>query len=284
MKLQEKISVFLSVTSHLYFHEMHSIESNLKGLILSDDSYLSAMAKKMKEKYDKYWGSLNTLNKLLIVAVVLDPRYKLSFVKFCFEELYDENIVCELIKVIKGLLSSLYDFYTNNNPRCDGGSQNQSVNAVIFPSELEKKSDIIDYRLAKVAKLSKWKKKQLEEDGVELKNEVDKYLLDDCENCFDDSFDLLNWWKVNGGKYKVLSNVAKDILSIPISTVASESAFSTGGCILDPFRTSLSPNMVESLICGQNWLCSSRIAVEEDTSSVEYMAFYESITSGKYLH
>ena len=35
---------------------------------------------------------------------------------------------------------------------------------------------------------------------------------------------------------------------------------------------------------GQNWLCSSRIAVEEDTSSVEDIAFYESITSGKYLH
>ncbi|KAH9703019.1 BED-type domain-containing protein [Citrus sinensis] len=281
-EITKKFSASLSVTSHLYFHEMHSIESNLKGLIVSDDSYFSAMAKKMKEKYDKYWGSLNTLNKLLIVAVVLDPRYKLSFVKFCFEELYDENVVCELIKVIKGLLSSLYDFYTNNNSRCDSGSQNQSVNAVICPSELEKKSDIIDYRLAKVAKLSKWKKKQLEEDGVELKNEVDKYLLDDCENCFDDSFDLLNWWKVNGGKYKVLSNIAKDILSIPISTVASESAFSTGGRILDPFRASLSPKMVESLICGQNWLCSSRIAVEEDTSSVEDMAFYESITSVKF--
>ncbi|KAH9650349.1 BED-type domain-containing protein [Citrus sinensis] len=252
----------------------YRLESNLKGLVLSDDSYLSAMAKKMKEKYDKYWGSLNTLNKSLIVAVVLDPRYKLSFVKFCFEELYDENVVCELIKVIKGLLSSLYDFYTNNNPRCDSGSQNQSVNAVIFPSESEKKSDIIDYRLANVAKLSKWKKKQLEENGVELKNEVDKYLLDNCENCFDDSFDLLNWWKVNGGKYKVLSNVAKDILAIPISTVAYESAFSTGGRILDPFRASLSPKMVESLICGQNWLCSSRIAVEEDTSSIEDMDFY----------
>ncbi|XP_052290044.1 zinc finger BED domain-containing protein RICESLEEPER 2-like [Citrus sinensis] len=273
-EITKKISASLSVTSHLYFHEMHSIESNLKGLVLSDDSYLSAMAKKMKEKYDKYWGSLNTLNKSLIVAVVLDPRYKLSFVKFCFEELYDENVVCELIKVIKGLLSSLYDFYTNNNPRCDSGSQNQSVNAVIFPSESEKKSDIIDYRLANVAKLSKWKKKQLEENGVELKNEVDKYLLDNCENCFDDSFDLLNWWKVNGGKYKVLSNVAKDILAIPISTVAYESAFSTGGRILDPFRASLSPKMVESLICGQNWLCSSRIAVEEDTSSIEDMDFY----------
>ena len=65
----------------------------------------------------------------------------------------------ELIKVVKDLLSSLYDFYTNNDPRCDSDSQNQFANVVIFPSELEKRSDIVYYRLAKVAKLSKWKKK-----------------------------------------------------------------------------------------------------------------------------
>ena len=36
--------------------------------------------------------------------------------------------------------------------------------------------------------------------------------------------------------------------------MASEYAFSTAGCILDPFQSSLSPLMVEALICGQNWL------------------------------
>lgn len=55
-----------------------------------------------------------------------------------------------------------------------------------------KRSDNIDYRLAEVVKLLKWKKKNLEEDGVEFKNEVDKYSLDDREIFFDDSFDLLN--------------------------------------------------------------------------------------------
>ncbi|WOL01424.1 HAT family dimerization domain-containing protein [Canna indica] len=46
----------------------------------------------------------------------------------------------------------------------------------------------------------------------------------------------------------------KDILAIPVSTVSSESAFSTEGRVLDPFRNSLHPSTVEALICTQNWL------------------------------
>uniref|UniRef100_A0A9I9EDG1 HAT C-terminal dimerisation domain-containing protein n=1 Tax=Cucumis melo TaxID=3656 RepID=A0A9I9EDG1_CUCME len=41
--------------------------------------------------------------------------------------------------------------------------------------------------------------------------------------------DLLTWWKVNASRFKIISQVARDIYSIPISTVPSESAFSTGG-------------------------------------------------------
>jgi hypothetical protein len=48
--------------------------------------------------------------------------------------------------------------------------------------------------------------------------------------------------------------MARDVLAIPISTVASESAFSTGGRILDDFRSSLTPFMIEALVCSQDWL------------------------------
>ena len=52
----------------------------------------------------------------------------------------------------------------------------------------------------------------------------------------------------------MLSRVARHVLAILISIVASESAFSTVGRVLDPFQSSLSPLMVEALICDQNWL------------------------------
>ena len=62
-----------------------------------------------------------------------------------------------------------------------------------------------------------------------------------------------------------MSRMARDLLAIPISSVASESAFSAGGRTLDEFRSSLTPAMVERLICTNDWIRGSDfISVEEN--------------------
>jgi hypothetical protein len=67
-------------------------------------------------------------------------------------------------------------------------------------------------------------------------------------------FDILNWWKVNGVVYPTLQAIARDVLAIPISTVASESAFSNSGRILSPHRSRLNWTTVEALMCARSWL------------------------------
>jgi hypothetical protein len=69
-------------------------------------------------------------------------------------------------------------------------------------------------------------------------------------------FDILGWWNHNGLKYPTLQRLARDILAIPVTTVASESAFSTSGRLLSPHRSRLHPRTLEALMCAQSWLWS----------------------------
>ncbi|CAM8984611.1 unnamed protein product [Rhodiola kirilowii] len=53
--------------------------------------------------------------------------------------------------------------------------------------------------------------------------------------------------KENTSRYPIISKIYKDIFVVPASTVASESAFNLGSRVVDPFRATLTPKMVEGL-------------------------------------
>nr|BAD23067.1 hypothetical protein [Oryza sativa Japonica Group] len=89
-----------------------------------------------------------------------------------------------------------------------------------------------------------------------VKTELTRYLEDiPQENDFpDDDFDILQWWRVNSCKYPILSRMALDLLAVPASSVASESAFSTGSRIISDYRSRLASGTVEALVCLQDWM------------------------------
>ncbi|GKE59258.1 zinc finger BED domain-containing protein RICESLEEPER 2-like protein, partial [Tanacetum coccineum] len=85
------------------------------------------------------------------------------------------------------------------------------------------------------------------------------YLNSQYKIQLDEASSSIGWWKQNEARFPVIAAMTRDILAIPASTVASESAFSTGGRVLDAFRSSLTPTLVEALICSQNWLRSKSV-------------------------
>ncbi|WOG86528.1 hypothetical protein DCAR_0205739 [Daucus carota subsp. sativus] len=207
------------------------------------------MAVKMKLKCDKYWGNIEKQNMLLYVAVVLDPRYKLKFMTCCLRKLYDETEVSAISSSLNTCLSKLMSHYSNElklkNPEdttSQGGSATQEKNTLIdsddddlfnlFETEFDKECD--------------------KDDALDTKNELDRYLMERNEDKKNKDFDILAWWKMSASKYPVLTEIARDVLAVQVSTVASESAFSTGGRVLDLFRSSLNPTMVQALVCCQN--------------------------------
>lgn len=179
----------------------------------------------MKTKFDKYWGLMDNMNKLLIIIVVLDLRYKLEYVTFCFESLYDTNKVEAIIASIKDQLVAIYNSYH---------ALYSTTSSSILPCDVDvnvrgNESQENTYDTEEVFKRKKRKKETVG------KSEVEVYLADLSEDACNDKFDILSWWKNNCAKYPILSLVAKDVLAILVSTVAFESTFSTGGRILDPF-------------------------------------------------
>ena len=78
-----RFSGSLFVTTNVYFHELVSLQDQLNQLCNGrGDLLLKGMAQIMKLKYDKYWGSVDRINPMLFMAVVVNPRYKLKYVRF----------------------------------------------------------------------------------------------------------------------------------------------------------------------------------------------------------
>jgi hypothetical protein len=69
----------------------------------------------------------------------------------------------------------------------------------------------------------------------------------------DDDFNILTWWHEHKLTYPVLSILAKDVLTVPISTVSLESAFNLTSRIIKERRRRLTPKMVEMLSCIKDW-------------------------------
>jgi len=64
----------------------------------------------------------------------------------------------------------------------------------------------------------------------------------------------LEYWKCKGHKYGILERMARDVFSIPIITVASESAFSPGSSILNKYRRCMVSENLQALALSHNWL------------------------------
>ncbi|WJX61075.1 cellulase [Trifolium repens] len=253
----------LHVTTNSFFKQLMDIQKALnKWRHNISDPILKKMATNMQVKLNKYWES-GAINFLLFVAVYLDPRYKLEYIEFCLSRLYGVDKSKDMLNRLNDLINKLFEHYKVMYPisyESNGSGASSSNN--VSQSRAENGEDDDDWdNLFRM----NVKKKQRDVQRTEL----ERYLEDGLEDT-SPTFNILTWWKGKTNKYNVLSRIARDILAIPVSTVSSESAFSTGGRVLDSFRSSLNPSTIEALICTQNWIKSPKVVdLESELVEVE---------------
>ncbi|CAN1782312.1 Zinc finger BED domain-containing protein DAYSLEEPER [Linum perenne] len=208
------------------------------------------MGKVMMSKFKKYWEDYNSV---LAFGVIMDPRYKLAFVKYChgmlgvdystkwmdvqedlyllFDE-YKKIVTSQLLATTSTCLVTSEDPTAGFDSCDDDASQSGK-------SELQQYLE--DPRYPR----------------NELVNGVSQPVV----------LDVLEWWKEYEFRYPRLSRMARDILAIPITSVASESSFSLGGRVLSKWRTCILSDTLEALMTTRNWLYGYKI--EEDEENAE---------------
>ncbi|XP_066325809.1 zinc finger BED domain-containing protein DAYSLEEPER-like isoform X2 [Miscanthus floridulus] len=174
----------------------------------------------MKIKFDELWEKWYLW---LFLAVVLDPRYKLRFLDRSLKEAFGGDAKKYTLEVRGKIceLSFRYSFHANQQSgECSNDSNTEDVPV------------------------------------HEELGELNHYLEEECvpENV---PLDILKWWKGNASTYPTLALLARDILTIPACVVSAESAFDETDERVSLFNRKLSPEVVEALICTQDWIKSS---------------------------
>jgi hypothetical protein len=237
--LTELLSGTLYPTAILFYRGFYEIKELLDEWCVDEDLTIRTMAISMSDKFEKYW-SCSSLS--LALACFLNPRYKKKLAEFYMKKFYgDYYDVC--LDELVGAMKNLFLFYARSKPSNKDMNANQHVN----PTEpLAKKKN---------AALESFLYDDVGPSTNDL-NELDTYMAEPLLK--QHPFDILAFWKNNIDKYPILSQIAHDVISIQVSTVASESTFSAIGRVVDPYRNRLDPEMVQALICIKDWVRASR--------------------------
>ena len=94
-------------TSNLYFYQVWLIHDWLRINEKSEDEVVREMVPPMKEKFDKYWEEVSCV---FAMAVVFDPRFKLSIVDCCLGKL-DMSTRDAKLRNLRDKLSTLFESY-----------------------------------------------------------------------------------------------------------------------------------------------------------------------------
>ncbi|VFQ61969.1 unnamed protein product [Cuscuta campestris] len=110
-ELTKRISGCTFVTSNTFLDELSDMDELLKEWFLSSDKDLADMAFSMKSKFDKYWGNVEKMNKLLYIYDVLDPRHKMNYLKYVLKNMHGELVGVKLTKLIDKALVEIFNVY-----------------------------------------------------------------------------------------------------------------------------------------------------------------------------
>ncbi|CAO2205606.1 unnamed protein product [Urochloa humidicola] len=163
-----------------------------------------------KEVADVLREALETVDKAIqdsylvwSIPLILDPRYKLRYIKFIFERAFGSEAE-KYVNEIRTKTKELYNSYVEDE---DEDSDGSSIEEMAVDS-----TDILEQAWDEQCRSHDKNRKV--DSHAEAKVELDYYLEDRLAPRTED-FDILDWWKQNSTKYPTVSRIAMDALAMP---------------------------------------------------------------------
>ncbi|KAM0847450.1 hypothetical protein ACQ4PT_055001 [Festuca glaucescens] len=263
-------------TSNIFYPRIVNVKIALREACECTKPDLKTMGEAMMDKFNKYWEEPNNV---MVIAIVFYSRYKLKYIKWGFYKIYGREKAAAEYDLIEIEVAKMYETYDMHHQHDKADSYRAGASS----------STYMDTSASLPSSASEFTSYLSETSLETTKNELDKYLGEANESLLNKKFDMLLWWKLNVHRYPIAAKMAKNFLTIPATSVSSESTFSTGGRVLDDFRSSLKPSMVEALVCASSWIKGahndkkkSMNVVADDDDDVETIPFPKSVLGSNY--
>jgi hypothetical protein len=217
---------------HLY--NISKVYSELEQAEIHDKS-LTPIVDAMKQKFLKYWEDVPLL---AVIANCLNPAYK-KYYTIKFIERYKDNLHLDKTGVEAYVDSKFNEMFNTYSSRMSGNQNPSSSRA--GPSSTSRSTSsgglLADF--------------QSESQPHTSTNEILSYMamLNEPEDV-----DIVGWWRRHARIYPILAMMARDVFAVPVSTVPSESCFSSANRILSDKRSKLGAHVFERLVCLKDWI------------------------------
>ena len=226
-------------TSHHALHKLYDIANAFE--MHRDVEIFSATVAFMENKFKKYWQKVPFL---YCVAAALDPRMKLhgvdSLLRGIAEKLPVQGDEVITIQDVRAQMSRMFESYNRKYGGSSTTSSTTTSSCIISPSS------------ASWQNIMNTSSYSYSSSSSSSRSELENYYETNF-SAFFTNFDLLNFWKGQSTTFPVLSRMARDILTTPVSTVASEQVFSCSGRVLEEQRARMNEDILEALMCVKDW-------------------------------
>ncbi|KAL5781253.1 hypothetical protein ACOSP7_006282 [Xanthoceras sorbifolium] len=197
-----------------------------------------------KSKADKYWCEYKLV---LVVAAVLDPRFKMDIVQHWYKKIYGDE--CE------AQLTVFTDYFINVYNEYARGANNFKL----YTSGSQQTNSSISYEMLDFS--GKLCKSSHDHDNVQSLNFELHLYLNKVRFPLIKDFNILGWWRDNTQYFPTLAEMARDFLSIqlPLGSRKARAEFMEfrifGQSVV---FEGLDSNMVrEAYVCTKSWLRSA---------------------------